>query len=42
MFILSKKKKKSKKKFKDTKAEHEAFLASVKANIEKTKGSLLD
>jgi len=36
------KKEKIKKKFKDTKAEHEAFLATVKANIEKTKGNLLD
>jgi|TARA_B100000214_G_scaffold320273_1_gene255364 hypothetical protein len=35
-------KEKIKKKFIDTKAGHEAFLASVKANIEKTKGNLLD
>ncbi len=35
-------KEKIKKKFMDTKEDHEAFLASVKANIEKTKGNLLD
>jgi len=37
-----KQKDKFKKKLSDTKAEHEAFLASVKANIEKTRGNLLD
>ena len=35
-------KEKIKKKIIDTKVEHEEFLASVKANIEKTRGNLLD
>ena len=35
-------KEKIKKGFEDTKAEHEAYLAIVKANIEKTRGKLLD
>ena len=35
-------KEKIKKGFEVTKAEHEAYLAIVKANIEKTRGKLLD